>query len=322
MSMLGRICWPKKLLAGFTLLFVLLGFLSLGNPEWWSFDLLANFRIHIIVTSAILLSVWSYYRKKGLSACLLALLCLNVWAVLSVHTGTERISKDTTPDLVVLTYNLGASNRESSNAIQFLVSHPADIIVLQEYTHEWHKRLQSLERMFPHVVAEPRDGFFGIALFSRVPLQEPQILEFPETDIPFVRTRTTVAGQHIIVLGVHLDWPLFPSTFGVRNRQIKYLVSQLQQRDSEVLVCGDWNLSPWSGQYREVLKILPNGGEIGTRMKPTWPSVLGWAGIPIDYCLMSEKLSVVRKEVVNLTGSDHLPVSFSIVNRMIVGPTR
>jgi len=289
---------------------------------WWSFDLLANFRIHIIMISAILLPVWSYYRKKGLSALLLALLCLNVWAVLSMHTGTERISKDTTPDVVILTHNLDANNREFSSAIQFFESHAADIIVLQEYTYEWHKRLKSLERVFPHVIAEPRDGFFGIALFSRVPLEEPRILQFPETNIPFIQTRARIAGQDIIVLGIHLDWPLFPSTFDARNRQIQYLVSRLRQRDAEVLVCGDWNLSPWSGQYREVLEILPNGGDIGTRMKPTWPSVLGWAGIPIDYCLMSEKLSVVRKEVVNLTVSDHRAVSFSIANRAIVAPTR
>jgi len=43
------------------------------------------------------------------------------------------------------------------------------------------------QRSHPHVVAEPREDNFGIALFSRIPLTNYCIIELDEAGVPSIR---------------------------------------------------------------------------------------------------------------------------------------
>ena len=93
-----------------------------------------------------------------------------------------------------------------------------DLLVLQEYGFEWHNYLKPLHEQYPHAVLEPRHGSFGIALFSKRPLPDATVQEFPGTQIPFIHTRLTLDGRRVDLFGVHLQWPMTPRSFAARNR--------------------------------------------------------------------------------------------------------
>ena len=79
-----------------------------------------------------------------------------------------------------------------------------------------------------------------------------------------------------------------------------------------MLVCGDWNLTPWSRWFDELSRAGLQGPNGRTSLTPTWPARLGWLGIPIDHCLATAGLDVMSKQVGTSRGSDHRPIIVEI----------
>ena len=84
------------------------------------------------------------------------------------------------------------------------------------------------------------------------------------------------------------------------------------ESNEEALVIGDFNITPWSKPFREMLKGdgLGQGKLRDTRegrgFFATWPSGLGWLGIPIDHALVTQGIEVHRRGAgLPLRESDH-----------------
>jgi endonuclease/exonuclease/phosphatase (EEP) superfamily protein YafD len=90
-------------------------------------------------------------------------------------------------------------------------------------------------------------------------------------------------------------------------------------REDNVILMGDWNLTPWSPVFREVLEI---GGlhyqNFGLLPVSTWPSFnfLSVLKIPIDHVLFKGGLRPVSFARGPSNGSDH----HSLIARFYVGP--
>ena len=101
---------------------------------------------------------------------------------------------------------------------------------------------------------------------------------------------------------------MLPRAFATRNEQIAAIGALLQDSDAPLLVCGDWNLTPWSGWYRHVLSFGLRDGRLRERLTPTWPARLALLGIPIDHCLASPETVIASKRIGPALGSDHRPI--------------
>jgi endonuclease/exonuclease/phosphatase (EEP) superfamily protein YafD len=76
-----------------------------------------------------------------------------------------------------------------------------------------------------------------------------------------------------------------------------------------VIVAGDFNTSPWSPHFRELLAEagLRNAAE-GHGWIATWPSWFWPARVPIDHVLVGGRLGAASLERGPHIGSDHYPV--------------
>ena len=83
-----------------------------------------------------------------------------------------------------------------------------------------------------------------------------------------------------------------------------------QERGREVLVIGDFNQTPWSNRFQDLLEDgnLLNG-QRGHGLQTTWPASLPpFLRIPIDHTVHSDGIVLVKREVGDDWGGDHRPI--------------
>ncbi len=80
--------------------------------------------------------------------------------------------------------------------------------------------------------------------------------------------------------------------------------------DNRLIVLGDWNLTPWSSQYRRFLdetQLKQSGPALFA--STTWPaSCFVPFGLPIDLVAAEPGPDPFRVESLPAIGSDHLPI--------------
>ena len=303
----SRLASLAGVLTGIAAAVLVVGF---GPQDWWLCDLLANLRAHVLLSSLVLIPALAVLGRQRLAGASAAAALAVVALSFQPFVGAAAAGPANAATLSIMSFNLSATIRSPERIRHYLEDTPAEVVVLQEYTPDWHAELAGLSERFPYAIVEPKTGYFGIALYSRVPLTDAKALSFPGTDIPFITATAETGGRRLSLTGLHLDWPMVPSSFAARNRQMEHLLGTAPE--SAFVACGDWNMTPWSSWYRELRAAGLHDGDVGNRLLPTWPARLGWLGIPIDHCLATGDVGIVSKLVGPRLGSDHRPVLVGI----------
>jgi endonuclease/exonuclease/phosphatase (EEP) superfamily protein YafD len=91
--------------------------------------------------------------------------------------------------------------------------------------------------------------------------------------------------------------------------QLTAIAEWARQQTGSAVVLGDLNATPWSPYFRDLLR---DGGLLnlqpGWGTFSTWPAQLPFLRIPLDHCLTTPGVGIVRKEVGSAVGGDHLPL--------------
>lgn len=285
---------------------------SIGSKEWWISDILANLKLHILLGATVLLVTRIFLGRHWVLLPAAGLIMLT--ALSEFRLDSEKPSMFTDSDQVVRisSLNLGSFRNDAELTQKFLSASGSDIVVLQEFSNAWDDAVKVALVDFPYELLEARNDSFGIAIFSRVPLRNAAVETFADSYVPYITADIKVAGGDIRIFAVHLPWPLLPSSFAARNRMIGELIDLTKEDGIPALICGDWNLTPWSGWYRRLFDAGFDDGPAVQRFHPTWPSRLGWLGIPIDHCFAGDGVTILDKKVEQRVESDHKPISLEI----------
>lgn len=250
---------------------------------------------------------WLYAFGVAASAGLLTLRCRH-WAwclplallpLLSASPALEKGVAEGVP-LRLASANLYADNIAPGRMQTWLESHPVDLLLLLEITPQHLALLETLED-YPWRVLEPAEGPFGIALLSRLPLEEAQVMRDGPT--PYIEAKIRHEGRELRVLGLH---PMPPVSVGDLQARDALFASVARRSDMPLLVMGDFNATPWSVAFRHMGFA---GLKRASRLLPTWPAVMpAFPGIPIDHVLASAHFVPLQQGRGPFIGSDHYPV--------------
>ena len=309
------------LLTAAGLLACLATLVSFAGRFWWGFELATHFRVQYMLAlgglTLILLALrqWGGSALCGAFALLnLALIAPTLWADDPATPAAER-----QPALRALLANVNAENRDVERLQRLIVASNPDFIMLLEATPWLLNQLRGLDQRYPHRVAEPRDDLFGIALFSRHPVVQSQIVRFGDAASPPVIVATFTAGARpFTLIGVH-PWPPVSAELAEgRNAQLQALAVRVRQSHPPVLALGDLNVSPWSPWFSQLLADSGlRDSRRGRGIQPSWPAG-GWPlWIPIDHALFSAGIQIQQRAIGPAIGSDHYPV---IVDFQVSGP--
>lgn len=298
---------PGTLLARLAVLAAIVGLLPLGARLWWGFDLLSHFRVQYLACALPLLVAVLAYRRR-LAALLLAVTAgINAWPLLPyLPASSATAASPATSELKVLNINVNASNRNFAAILDAIRTADADIVAVLELTPGLDDALNTLSTKYPYSYTLPATSNFGIGVLSRYPLTA--------QTLPLLATKAIdglvdLPTGTLRFIAVHLVPPIHGDFAQMRNRQLGELATLARASGEPLVVCGDFNLTPYSpffGGFREQSGLTEARRGKGIAM--SWPSFMPLLGVPIDHCFIGEPVSARSVERLERTGSDHYPV--------------
>jgi len=139
--------------------------------------------------------------------------------------------------------NVQISNDNPVRFIQLVQAQQPDIIVIQEATPRWLASLGEISSSYPHKLTESRDDPFGIALYSRFPLDKTIIVASEPRGYPEIIARAIVGGKRLNIISTHPVPPIGVANFGARNIELDAVAKLAARTPRPVIVVGDLNIT-------------------------------------------------------------------------------
>ncbi len=299
---------------------------------------------YLLIGNVIMVIYW-LVRRRWIWLCIpvVPLLCSIPYLGTIYQTGLFN-SSSTSSGLKIATYNVEAFGREitgfkAEDILTEMRKQGVDIMCIQEYYETRGNKLnsESYKTYFPYMAL----GRSDMAVYSRYPLGEPQIIDFGNTNNSGMWVDVNVNGRKIRIFNVHLettgfnralhniakqaasgthveDNAIVRAIYGnytrgmaIRARQADQVAREIENTEIPVIVCGDFNDVPYSYVYNTMLGDLVDGfKECGEGFMYTMRGRK--FKVRIDYIFHSEELEGEAYYREDLNYSDHYPVFMKI----------
>ncbi len=282
---------------------------------FWLLDMFSHFRVQYFLALSIvgLLLLFSKHRKTA--ALFVVFAGVNLGFFLPLYFGGQAAAPEEASSLRALLLNVNTRHGDPERVKQVIQESEPDIVVLEEISEEWVEDLQWLIESHPHSVIRPRRDNFGIALFSKLPIEESEIVYIGGIGVPSIVATLDTGGSKLCVIATH-PVPAINADYSKRRNDQLDSIPDYVPSDSPVLLLGDLNTTPWNYYFKRLLKRsgLMDSSK-GRGIQTSWPNNNRLLSIPLDHCLHSPDILVTQKQIGSDVGSDHYPVvvDFSIM---------
>lgn len=303
-----------RLLLLVSILTVLFSFITVFNQYNHYLELFSHFRLQYLLASILFLAILLVIRQHGLSMLMLACIVLNSALVVPWYLEAGTLpGGNNVHDLKIIHSNVYTPNVSYRKVVNMVRQERPDIFVAQEVDAKWIEGLKDIRGMLPYYREIPRDDNFGIAIYSKYPLQDIQVFSVGSVSTPGIRATIRYGDKSMTLLTMHSMPPIGGNNYNHRNRQIIDLARLVKNITTPLVFIGDLNITMWSNDY----KPLETGTRLSNARKgfgiiPTWPVNFPLAMIPIDQCLVSDEIRVKNIKAGPNVGSDHLPLIVSL----------
>jgi endonuclease/exonuclease/phosphatase family metal-dependent hydrolase len=363
--------FTRRLFIVLNILAVLFFLLACANSfmhpgKWWIFSLLGLFfpylLLFVIIFFIVTLFVRSLRRWSLLSFVALLIGWTNIRNFLALHPGNHFSQEKPAGSFRILTWNVRSFDdffdkrrptRHRPKMMDFINSQQADVLCFQEFyepltRHGLESNITYIQTQlkYPYYYFSRdhvRPGLyeFGVAIFSRYPIIDTLLKEYPPPE-GFQITESLIAADIVAghdtvrIVTTHLQSVNFGSkeyhdieiiknvhdsimdasrtiarklqfAFGHRGDQARAVRAVLDASPYPALICGDFNDVPNSYTYFTIRggwqdAWLQKGFGIGRTYKNISPT------LRIDYILPDPRLKVLQCQKVYTPWSDHNPV--------------
>jgi len=275
-------------------------------------ELFCHFRMQYAIALLCAMAAFAIARRgcRAATAAVLAAINLMVIVPLYVTRSSDQATEDGPQhQLRILSANVLSSNSRYDALLKLVEQENPDVIVLSEITPRWIDQIAQVKKDYPHFREVPSADNFGIALYSKVPLEAVEVLRLGQAEVPSIVAGITIGSQHITINAVHVLPPSSQAYWVDRNRALAELAAKIQAQQQPVVVVGDLNTTSWSPAFSDFVTATDLvDSRQGFGVHATFPSDRLIVRIPIDHCLISPALTVTDRRVGPDIGSDHLPI--------------
>ncbi len=314
----------KGFLQGFGIIAVVLSlFPFVAADYWWlrMFDF-----PHIQLTILTLVALLVYFFKFDLhnwrdyaivivlSGCFLLQLTkiypYTPFAGVQVKKNTAAVPGSS---ISILVTNVLQKNEQYDRVVKEIFRQDPDLLIFTEtnliWQNELRKRLKDFD--YDYRMEMPLDNTYGMLIYSRLELVNPQIEFLLEDSIPSMHTKVILPSRELIDLHVIHPTPPMPphdASSTDRDAQMMMVAKMAKQAQNPVIVAGDFNDVAWSEStklFQEVSGLLDpriGRGFFNTYNADSW--LMRW---PLDHLFVSDDFRLVKIEVGNDVESDHFP---------------
>lgn len=224
----------------------------------------------------------------------------------------DTTTSDTSQDLKFFTANVLQDNTEHNKLAQQIKDLDADILLLTETDEVWQKAiLGQLPSEYQYKVEVPLPNTYGMLLYSKLPLIDPQVHFLVDDSIPSIHTKFRLkSGKLVQFYAIHPTPPMPQENPKSTDRDAEMMIIAKKSRESKlpVIVAGDFNDVAWSPTsllFQRVSGLLDL--RVGRGFYCTFNSkkmLLRW---PLDHVYVSPEFRFRSMKSAESIDSDHFP---------------
>ncbi|WP_407529606.1 endonuclease/exonuclease/phosphatase family protein [Methylobacterium oryzisoli] len=298
-------------------IFAAASLIPLIPTEWWAVRLLDFPRLPLAAALVVVgLGLLPFLRRSpgsvgsvlALATGALAVHAFILWPYLP--TGGTRL--DVCPverRLSVLVANVQFGNRDARPLVEAIRRIDPDLFLAMETDAWWDEALKPLLGSMPHVLQRITGSYYGIHLFSRLPLVNGEIRHLAGQDTPAIVTGVTLrTGEVVSFVGLHPKPPQVWQSARGRDAELYAAADVLRERVEPGVLAGDLNATPWEIAVERTQRLA---GLIDPRRGygyvATWNAKSAWMRWPLDHVLHQGGFATRAVERHSAFGSDHFP---------------
>ncbi len=292
------------------------------HDAWW-IRLFDFPRVQIAVISICLLSLYAAYvgwESLLNKLIILALLGCTIFQLMRIARYTSVFLKQVKTSqslselnrISILVANVLMTNRDSDALINLIQTCNPDVVLTLETDVWWEKQLEELESTYLNTVKHPLDNLYGMHLYSKLKLEDSQVLFLVEDDVPSIHTKLYLQSGKVVDLKCLHPAPPSPTenTRSLeRDAELLIVAKDLGSKDDTSIVMGDLNDVAWSAttrMFQRISKLLDP--RIGRGMFNTFHAAYPFLRWPLDHVFCSRDFTVVSLKRLGNIGSDHFPI--------------
>lgn len=289
--------------------------------RWFDFP-----RLQILAVAALVLAGWLAlatgsvldYVFIGLLLAAIAYQCYMMFPYTVLARKQVEQSRRATPESTarLLFANVLMPNRKSARLKAIIRDTDPDLVLLVETDDWWRGQLAWLKRTHPHAVEHPRDNTYGMLLYSRLELVEPQVRFLVQDDVPSIHARLRLRGGGEVELRCLHPRPPAPQEAAAsteRDAELLIVGRDLKRRQAPAIVLGDLNDVAWSRtnyEFQDVSGLLDP--RIGRGFYHSFHAKYPFLRYPLDHCFHSKHFRLVSFRRLDRFGSDHFPMCIAL----------
>ena len=228
---------------------------------------------------------------------------------LAPNVQADSLPADPEAALHIFYANVLQENEAREPLFKLIRAQQPDLIAVLEVSEAWARDLNAEFSAWPHRIVRSHEDHFGIALYSRFPLEKEAWPVLFERSPPVLTAEVQWQGLQVPIILGHAFQPLSPWNHNNRNHFIKALSELPQTQNPRAILVADLNVTPWSSNFDPLANSPLRDVRKGYGIQPSWNTALpSLLHIPIDYILVGKAWSVPAFEIGEPFESDHLPL--------------
>lgn len=312
----------KKVITGFGIIAIALTLIPLIPSDYWWIRMFDFLLIQLTALTFIALLVYyiKFDFKKTKDYWFMAILIgcfIFQFSKLIPYTPFHSkevgdASSEKLSSIKILTANVLQKNENDTGLISIIEELNADIMVFTEANNRWKDAIRKhLPPIYKYKVELPLENTYGILMYSKFELVDPEV-KFMVTDtIPSIHTKMILPSGDIAQLyAIHPTPPMPQENPLSTDRDAELMMTSQLVRESEfpVIVIGDFNDISWSSTTRlfkatsELLDVRVGRGFYCTFNAKEY--LLRW---PLDHVFCSPEFRLVEMKNCASIESDHFP---------------
>jgi len=215
----------------------------------------------------------------------------------------------------ILFSNVYLENRQYDKVRRMVEKMNADIVLLAETDAAWVEAVAQLKKLYPTMIAHALDNGYGMVLFSRLQLVNPEIKFIIEPVVPSIHTEVELpSGERVRLYCMHPRPPIPMETGRSTERDAELLIvgreiREHDEQDKPTIIFGDLNDVAWSRTtrlFQKISRLLDP--RVGRGMYSTFPVKYPLLHFPLDHLFHTDHFRLVELRRLKNVGSDHFPV--------------
>jgi endonuclease/exonuclease/phosphatase (EEP) superfamily protein YafD len=290
---------------------LVLGFATVGGTlvglfgrSSWVFDLIGNFRFQYLWLGVVAMApvAWNHWWRS--LAVIGAAAILNLAVVAPYWLGSVP---DPVGDarLTIVHLNTLAANDDKPAVVEFIRAQTADIVFLAEVTPDLLALIEQADLPYERLAGTPEVTPIGLLALTRDPTASGRVTNLGETGVPGLVLEVVLGGRRVEILAFHTTSPGRAARSSARDDQLRGAAARVMERDAPMVLVGDFNATPWTGAFRDLLDAGLVDAQRGRGVAGTWPAGWGPFKIPIDHLLHTPELTTTSFAFGPSAGSDH-----------------